>query len=190
MWLRLGRAQQHADRRQHSHRVGSRRVRLSAPAPGTPPSAKNIKWVAKLGSRSYGNAVVHNGKVFVGTQQHRPATSSGYPPDVDLGCLLCFDVKDGKFLWQHSSAKLPSGRVHDWPLEGVCSVPYCEGDRLWFVTNRGEVRCLDADGFLDDENDGESERAADVEARRRPRRPPARSPTTTSRKPTSSGPST
>ncbi|MGD9646056.1 MAG: PQQ-binding-like beta-propeller repeat protein, partial [Pirellulales bacterium] len=26
--------------------------------------------------------------------------------------------------------------------------------RLWFVTSRGEVRCLDTEGFLDDENDG------------------------------------
>ena len=30
-----------------------------------------------------------------------------------------------------------------------------EGDRLWFVTSRGEVRCLDTAGFYDDdENDG------------------------------------
>jgi outer membrane protein assembly factor BamB len=29
-----------------------------------------------------------------------------------------------------------------------------EGDRLWFVTNRGEVRCLDTQGFHDDEDDG------------------------------------
>ena len=32
-----------------------------------PAKAKNIKWVAKLGSQSYGNPVVHNGKVFIGT---------------------------------------------------------------------------------------------------------------------------
>jgi outer membrane protein assembly factor BamB len=118
-----------------------------------PAGAKNIKWVAKLGSRSYGSAVVHNGKVYVGTNN-----TGGYlkrfPPTTDLGCLLCFDAKDGKFLWQSSSPKLPSGRVHDWPHEGVCSVPLCEGDRLWFVTNRCEVRCLDADGFLDEKNDG------------------------------------
>jgi outer membrane protein assembly factor BamB len=29
-----------------------------------------------------------------------------------------------------------------------------EGDRLWFVTSRGEVMCLDTRGFHDDENDG------------------------------------
>ena len=71
-----------------------------------------------------------------------------------MGCLLCFDIKDGKFLWQHSSEKLPTGRVHDWPLQGVCSSPLVEGNRLWFVTNRGEVRCLDTEGFHDGENNG------------------------------------
>jgi outer membrane protein assembly factor BamB len=29
-----------------------------------------------------------------------------------------------------------------------------EGDRLWFVNNRGEILCLDSSGFLDGENDG------------------------------------
>ena len=83
-----------------------------------------------------------------------PASSKRYPADVDLGCLLCFDDADGKFLWQHSSEKLPTGRVHDWPLQGICCAPLVEGDRLWFVTSRGEVVCLDTEGFHDDENDG------------------------------------
>jgi outer membrane protein assembly factor BamB len=71
-----------------------------------------------------------------------------------LGCLLAFDIRDGKFLWQHSSEKLPTGRVHDWPQQGICSAPLVEGHRLWFVTSRGEVRCLDTEGFHDGENDG------------------------------------
>lgn len=119
-----------------------------------PEGAENIKWVAELGSRSYGSCVSHDGKVFVGTN-NTAAHLARYPAEVDLGCLLCFDAETGKFLWQHSSLKLPTGRVHDWPHEGICSVPYCEGDRMWFVTSRGEVRCLDTEGFYDGENDGE-----------------------------------
>ena len=30
-----------------------------------------------------------------------------------------------------------------------------EGKRAWFVTSRGEVRCVDTEGFYDGENDGE-----------------------------------
>ena len=113
----------------------------------------NIKWQAKLGSQSYGNPVIANGKVYVGTN-NGAGHLKRYPSNVDLGCLLCFDEKTGNFLWQHSSPKLPTGRVHDWPLQGVCCSPIVDGDRLWFVTSRGEVRCLDTEGFLDDENDG------------------------------------
>jgi outer membrane protein assembly factor BamB len=116
-------------------------------------TANNVKWVAKLGSKTRGNPVVASGKVFVGTN-NSGGWLKRYPSDHDLGCLLAFDVKDGKFLWQHSSEKLPTGRVHDWPLEGVCSAPLVEGERLWFVTNRGEVLCLDTEGFYDGENDG------------------------------------
>jgi outer membrane protein assembly factor BamB len=116
-------------------------------------AAKNIRWVAKLGSQTYGNPVVADGKVFVGTN-NSGGWLARYPAEVDLGCLLAFDVKDGKFLWQHSSEKLPTGRVHDWPLQGICSTVLVEGKMLWFVTSRGEVRCLDTEGFHDDENDG------------------------------------
>jgi outer membrane protein assembly factor BamB len=119
-----------------------------------PAKAKNIKWVARLGSQSYGNPVVADGKVFVGSN-NSGGWIERYPGDVDLGVLLAFDVKDGKFLWQHSSEKLPTGRVHDWPLQGVCSAPYVIGDRLYYVTSRGEVTCLDTNGFRDDENDGD-----------------------------------
>src|SRR5688572_712633 len=33
---------------------------------------KNIKWVADLGSRSYGGPVVAGGRVYVGTNNQRP----------------------------------------------------------------------------------------------------------------------
>ncbi len=128
--------------------------------------AKNIKWVAKLGSQTYGNPVVAGGKVFVGTN-NSGGWLDRYPAEVDLGCLIAFDAQDGKFLWQHSSEKLPTGRVHDWPLQGICSAALVEGDRLWFVTSRGEVRCLDTEGFRDEKNDGpyrEEEVVADTEA--------------------------
>jgi len=119
-----------------------------------PSEAKNIKWVSRLGSQTYGNAVVSDGKIFIGTN-NSGGWLERYPSKVDLGCLLCFDVETGKFLWQHSSEKLPSGRVHDWPLQGICCATLVEGDRVWFVTSRGEVRCLDTEGFYDDdENDG------------------------------------
>ncbi|MCA9114378.1 MAG: PQQ-binding-like beta-propeller repeat protein, partial [Planctomycetaceae bacterium] len=95
-------------------------------------SGKNIRWEAKLGSQTYGNPVVANGKVYVGTNNNA-GWLERYPEAVDLGALLCFEEKTGKFLWQHSSPKLPTGRVHDWPLQGICCSPYVDGKRVWFV---------------------------------------------------------
>ncbi len=116
-------------------------------------SGKNIKWSAKLGSQTYASPVVANGKVFIGTN-NSAGYLKRYPSKVDLGVLLCFDEQTGKFLWQHSSEKLPTGRVNDWEYLGVCSSAYVEGNRLWYVTNRDEIVCLDTEGFLDNENDG------------------------------------
>jgi hypothetical protein len=102
-------------------------------------TAKNIKWGAALGSQTYGNVVVAGGKAFIGTN-NGAGYLKRYPADVDLGVLLCLDAKDGSFLWQDSSEKLHTGRVHDWPLLGVCSSPSVEGDRVYYVTNRGELK--------------------------------------------------
>lgn len=128
-------------------------------------NAENIAWYADLGSQTYGNPVVSGGRVFVGTN-NGAGHLKRYPAQVDLGCLLAFSEDDGAFLWQHSSEKLITGRVHDWPLQGICCAPLIEGDRLWFVTSRGEVRCLDTEGFHDGENDGavqgEPARVADL----------------------------
>ncbi len=116
-------------------------------------TGKNIRWSMPLGSETYGNPVVANGKVYVGTN-NGAGYLKRYPSEVDLGVLLCFDEKTGEFLWQHSSEKLPSGRVHDWPNQGICCAPMIDGDRLYYVTSRGEVACLDTAGFSDDKNDG------------------------------------
>lgn len=129
---------------------------------------ENVLWSAPLGTQTYGNAVIANGKVYVGTNNGNGYIAR-FPKSIDLGCLICFDAKSGKFLWQHSNLKLPTGRVHDWPDQGVCSAPYVDGERLWYVNNRGEVCCLDAEGFRDGENDGpftaediQSETEADI----------------------------
>ena len=114
-------------------------------------SGRNIRWVAALGSQSYGNTVVSRGKIFVGTNNElvrNPALTG------DRGVIMAFRESDGKFLWQATSTKLAAGRVNDWPEQGVCSSSAVVGDRLYYVSNRCELVCLDTEGFLDKENDG------------------------------------
>jgi outer membrane protein assembly factor BamB len=112
---------------------------------------KNVKWVADLGSQSYGNPVVSGGFVFVGTNNEllRDPKQGG-----DRGVLMAFRESDGEFVWQHTHTKLESGRANDWPYQGVASSPLVIGERLYYVSNRGVVFCVDIHGFRDGENDG------------------------------------
>ncbi len=105
--------------------------------------AKGVRWVAKLGTEAYGNPTVAGGRVFVGTNNSTPRD-----PDFadDAGVLMCFDASSGKFLWQHVVPKLESGQVSDYPDVGLCSSPAVDGDRVYAVTNRCEVICLDTSG--------------------------------------------
>ena len=123
---------------------------------------KNVNWSANLGSQTYGNPTVADGRVYVGTNNgagHREK----YSADVDLGVLLCFDEKTGDLIWQLSREKLPAGRVNDWPLQGICSTPVVKDERVYVVTNRCEIMCLDAKGFSDGKNDGEVQDEVDAE---------------------------
>jgi outer membrane protein assembly factor BamB len=126
----------------------------------------NVKWVAQLGSQTYGNPVVAGGVVLVGTnnEQVRDPKQGG-----DRGVLMAFRESDGEFLWQATHEKLSSGRVNDWPYQGVCSSPLVENGVVYYTSNRGEVMAVDLDGFRDGNNDGPvtdekftSEKDADV----------------------------
>jgi outer membrane protein assembly factor BamB len=105
---------------------------------------KNVKWSAPLGTVSYGGPVVASGRVFVGTNNRNPRN-----PKVtgDRGVLMCFDEKTGKFLWQAVHDKLPNPDENDYPEQGIASTPAVDGNRVYYVSNRCELICADAQGF-------------------------------------------
>ncbi len=102
-------------------------------------TARNVRWVAKIGSQSYGNPTVAGGRILVGTNNDSPreAKIKG-----DHGILMCFDAATGKFLWQFAAPKLEAGKHCDYENVGICSSPAIENDRAYFVTNRCEVVCV------------------------------------------------
>ena len=116
-----------------------------------PATGMNVKWVAELGSQTYGGPVVLDGLVYVGTNNQRELN-----PKLkgDRGNVMAFDADKGQLVWQSAHAKLGAGRVNDWPLQGVCSTPFIERERIYYVSNRAEVICADTKGFRDGENDG------------------------------------
>jgi outer membrane protein assembly factor BamB len=111
----------------------------------------NVKWSQPAGSQSYAGPVVLGGKVYLGTNNEGPRN-----PKIkgDKGVVMAFRAEDGEFLWQMVTDKLPSGRVNDWPQQGVCSTPFVEGNRLYYTSNQARIVCLDTEGFKDGKNDG------------------------------------
>ena len=115
-----------------------------------PNAMRNVKWVAPLGTATYGNPTVAGGRVFVGTNDGswsdpRVARDGG-------GVIACLDEATGRLRWRlrvpRSRGKLRGSGFDDLNL-GVCSSPTVEGRRLYVVTNRGEVLCLDVAGQAD-----------------------------------------
>lgn len=111
-----------------------------------PAAGRNIKWIVPMGTSTYSTAVVANGRVFIGTNNENPrdARHKG-----DRGILMCLDEEDGSLHWQLVVPKIigdpPDPRV-DWRLAGICSPATVEGDKVYVVSNRGEVMCLDING--------------------------------------------
>jgi outer membrane protein assembly factor BamB len=133
-----------------------------------PDRPQHVKWTARLGTRTYGGPVIAGGRVYVGTNNGRPRNprdsrrrKDGKLEPMDKSVLMCFRESDGAFLWQYVSDKLPTGQVNDWPDEGIASTPAVEGDRVYLVTNRCELICLDANGFADGNHGVRDERYTD-----------------------------
>src|SRR5271157_1539339 len=113
-------------------------------------TTRNVKWVARLGTQTYGTPTVANGRVYIGTndedlQDRRIRPTRG-------GLVMCFDEATGKLLWQLIVPPFqtnPAEFNFDNMGLGVCSSPTVEGDRVYLVTNRCEVVCLDVHGLAD-----------------------------------------
>jgi len=110
----------------------------------------HVKWSAQLGTQTHSTPIVAHGRVYIGT-------NNGAPRDPrhqgDRGVLMVFEEKTGRFLWQLVVPKREEDPYFDWPETGISSPATVEGDRIYIVSNRGEVICLDALGMANG-NDG------------------------------------
>jgi outer membrane protein assembly factor BamB len=117
-------------------------------------TSHNVKWIAKLGHKTFSSPVVAGGMVFIGTND-----STLTDPRFEQtggGVLLCLDEATGRLLWRLVVPRLTTGRKStdfDAMELGICSSPVVDGDRVYIVTNRDEVLCLDVRGMANG-NDG------------------------------------
>jgi len=119
-------------------------------------TTQNVVWTALLGTQCYTSPVIANGRVYIACND--AAIDDPRLQSTGGGLLICLAEKTGKPLWQLPVPKLAWFERWDkysgfkWPI-GICSTPTVEGDRLYFVSNRGEVLCLDVQGQANG-NDG------------------------------------
>jgi len=119
-------------------------------------TTKNVKWVVPLGTENYSSPVVAAGRLLIGTndmtlEDPRYKSTGG-------GLLLCLDEATGMLLWRLVIPRLEIDRdkvstEFETMSLGICSTPTVDGDRLYLVTNRCEVLCLDVRGMANG-NDG------------------------------------
>ena len=90
-------------------------------------TTEHVKWIAKLGSQSYGNPTVSDGKVYVGTNNDSPRDPRFLG---DRSAVYCLSEATGELIWQLNVPKLGTGKVSDWEFLGICSSPAVDGDRV------------------------------------------------------------
>lgn len=110
------------------------------------PKATNLKWRVKLFTHAYGGPVVADGRLFIGSNDGKKG-----------GMVMALDEATGRALWQFDIPRFITKLTnynYDVLDLGVCSTPTIVGDRLYFVSNRDEVYCLDTAGHSLPENAG------------------------------------
>ena len=114
---------------------------LPDPAPADAPSTgpTHLKWKLRLNTHAYGGPVVANGKIFIGTNDREAG-----------GSIVALDEPTGRPLWHLNIPRMLTEwkdfNYDDLSL-GVCSTPALNDHRLYVVTNRDEMLCLDPDGL-------------------------------------------
>jgi outer membrane protein assembly factor BamB len=107
-------------------------------------TARNVRWGVRLGTAIYSTPSVAQGKIFVGGVERGD------------GILVCLEAATGKLLWKWKAPpkKFPNDidgyqlGIHQIPAQmGVCSTASIDGDRVYFVSHRFEVVCLDVNGL-------------------------------------------
>ncbi len=105
-----------------------------------PATARNVRWGIKLGNALYSTPSIAQGKVFVGGMEQ------------GNGIFACLEAATGKLLWKWKAPpkKFPKDidgfnlGIHEIPPQmGVCSTAAIDGGRVYFVSQRFEVVCLD-----------------------------------------------
>lgn len=119
------------------------------------PGAVAPLWELEVGSHQYSIPTIDRGRIYIGANDaavQRP----GYKV-TGGGVLMCVDQASGTLIWRLPSPRYFEGvrapyHFDQWKC-GICSGPVVDGDRVYTISGRGEVLCLDREGQANG-NDG------------------------------------
>jgi len=122
--------------------------------PADPGSIEPL-WELRLGSHTYSIPTIDRGRIYIGANDagvQRP----GYKP-AGGGVLMCVDQATGKLIWQLPTPRYFAGVKPPYHFDqwgcGICSGPVVDGERVYVISDRAEVLCLDREGQANG-NDG------------------------------------
>lgn len=113
--------------------------------------SEDLLWEIQLGTHQYTIPRIDGERIFIGINdrylRHPVLKSTGG------GILMCLEQASGKMLWQlviprYMEGVKPPYHFNQWKC-GVCSRPVVDGKRLYIVSPRGEVLCIDRNGQAD-----------------------------------------
>ena len=111
-------------------------------------SAENLAWEIRLGSHQYSIPTIDRGRIYLGVNDGG-VTRDGYQSSGG-GSVLCLDLATGKPIWELPVPRYAGGTRNPYYFDhwkcGICSGPVVIGDRVYVVSNRGDVLCLDRHG--------------------------------------------
>jgi outer membrane protein assembly factor BamB len=136
---------------------GSSGANMASEARNLPadPARTEPLWELKLGTHQYSIPTVDRGRIYLAANDggvERP----GLRP-TGGGVLVCVDQATGRLIWQLPSPRFfggvkPPYHYDQWKC-GICSGPLVDGDRVYVISGRGEILCLDRAGQANG-NDG------------------------------------
>lgn len=113
--------------------------------------SEDLLWEVRLGTHQYTIPRIDGGRIFIGIDdmylKHPVLQPAGG------GIVMCLEQASGKMLWQLVIPRYMEGvkalfHFNQWKC-GVCSRPVVDGKRLYIVSPRGEVLCIDRNGQAD-----------------------------------------
>ncbi len=112
-----------------------------------------VLWRHPIGHAAAQISIADDG-VVVATSALRNGRETGGGARSARGAVVYIDAEQGELLWHITHSHRDNDDSFCQSFLGVMSRPTIDSEQVFYVSNRGELVCLDIHGFADGEDDG------------------------------------